>query len=96
VPHYVIDIHSYTHTCPGSGRHVFDTRRTIVATEPGGRCTRPVTITLAGRSVVVSCARAVPAPQHCPACRVTITIRHRHTTHLGPVASHTQPIAVAA
>ena len=85
MPHYIIDVHHYTHTCPADpDPHIVHTRRTIVATEPGGPCTRPVTIHTNAEPVVVACARALPPPQHCPACRVTVTIRHTHTTHDGP------------
>jgi hypothetical protein len=83
VPHYVIDVHHNTHTCPNDGtEHVVHTRRTLVATEPGGPCTRPVRVTSGDRTVMVACARAVPAPQQCPACRVTLTVRHTTTTPL--------------
>ena len=79
--HYVIDVHHYSHTDPVTGQaRTFDTRRTVVAVEPGGPCTRPVTITLNGRMVVVACARAVPGPRQCSACRTTITIRHTRTS----------------
>ena len=27
----------------------------------------------------------MPAPQQCPACRTTITVRHVHTTDLGTI-----------
>lgn len=86
-PHYIVDVHHHTHTCPGSGQtHIVDTRRTLVATEPGGPCTRPVRVSCGERTVMVSCARAVPAAQQCPACRVTITVRHTTTTHHDGVA----------
>jgi hypothetical protein len=85
MPHYVIDVHHYTHTCPADpDPHIVHTRRTIVATEPGGPCPRPVRIHTNAGPVVVACARALPPPQHCPACRLNITIRHTHTTHDGP------------
>jgi hypothetical protein len=86
VTHYVIDVHHDTHTCPGNPQpHIVHTRRTIVATEPGGPCTRPTSFVHNGQVVTVACARAVRAAQQCPACRITITIRHTITTDLGPI-----------
>jgi hypothetical protein len=86
MPHYVVDVHHETHTCPNGGAaHIVDTRRTLVSTEPGGPCTRPVPITCGDRTVTVACGRAVPAAQQCPACRVSITVRHTTTTHVGGV-----------
>jgi hypothetical protein len=87
VTHYVVDIHHHTHTCPnGQQPHPVDTRRTIVSHEPGGPCTRPKTIHSGDQAVRVACGRAVPAAQQCPACRVTVTVRHTTTTDLGPIA----------
>ncbi len=75
--HYVIDVHHRHRTDPHTGQaRIVGTRRTLVASEPGGPCTRPVTLHHAGLPVTVSCARALPAAQQCPACRVTITVRH--------------------
>jgi hypothetical protein len=84
VTHYVIDVHHHTHTCPTDSRqHIVHTRQTLVSHEPAGPCTRPVTITCGARTVQVACARARPAAQQCPACRVTITIRHTTTSAVG-------------
>jgi hypothetical protein len=83
VTHYVIDVHHHTRTNPTGDTSIIHTRRTVVATEPGGPCTRPVRITSGAQMVMVSCARAVPSAQQCPACRVTITMRHTTTSTLG-------------
>jgi hypothetical protein len=84
VPRYVIDVHHHTHTCPNSPEpHIVHTRQTVVSHEPGGPCTRPVTITCGSRTVQVACARALPAAQQCPACRVTVTVRHTTTSAVG-------------
>ena len=86
MPHYVIDVHHHTHTCPTSRQppHIVHTRRTIVAIEPGGPCTRPVTLHTRTGPVVVACARAVPTPQRCPACPVAVAVRHPRPPHHGP------------
>ena len=73
--HVVIDLH---HTLGHVGQ-ILAVRRTVVAREPGGPCTRPHRVRVDGQVVTVSCARTLPAAQQCPACRVTITVRHTHT-----------------
>jgi hypothetical protein len=93
VPHYVIDVHHHLHTCLANPtEHIVQTRRTVVSAEPGGPCTRPATFTVNGRSVQVSCARVRPPAQQCPACRVTITVRHTTTTNLGQAVPHPRTV----
>ena len=86
---HLVDVHHYTHTCPSNPDepHPYDTRRTVVAINPGGRCRRPVTIRLGDTTAVVDCGRRLPREQRCPACQNTViehTVTFTHTGHHGP------------
>ncbi len=90
---YQVDVHHLTHTCPANAEpHPYDTRRTIVAVVPGGRCRRPITIRSGDTTTVIACGRRMPRDQRCPACRITV-VEHAVTfTHTGPHTPATQPM----
>jgi hypothetical protein len=86
---YQVDVHHLTHTCPANPDepHPYDTRRTIVATAPGGPCRRPVTIRCGDTTAVIDCGRHTPSAQQCPACRITVierTVTFTFIGHHGP------------
>ncbi|MGK5681347.1 hypothetical protein [Actinoplanes sp. URMC 104] len=89
-----VDVHHRTHTCPANPDepHPYDTRRTIVAVNPGGACRRPVTVRSGNTTALIACARHVPRDQRCPACRITVierTVTFTHTGHHGQQQPHT-------
>ncbi|GAB1692792.1 hypothetical protein KRM28CT15_45950 [Krasilnikovia sp. M28-CT-15] len=88
-----VDVHHYTHTCPADPEpHPYDTRRSVIAVNPGGQCRRPVTLRTGTTTVTIACGRRVPREQQCPACRITV-IEHTVTfTHTGPDQRATQPM----
>jgi hypothetical protein len=86
---YQVDVHHLTHTCPADPDepHPYDSRRTIIAVNPGGPCRRPVTVRSGDTTAVIDCARHVPREQRCPACRITViehAVTFTHTGHHGP------------
>ncbi|BFU43395.1 hypothetical protein [Krasilnikovia sp. MM14-A1004] len=89
----LVDVHHYTHTCPaGPEPHPYDTRRTVIAVNPGGPCRRPVSLRTGHTTVTIACGRRIPREQQCPACRITL-IEHTMTfTHTGPHQQATQPM----
>lgn len=95
---YLVDVHHLTHTCPADPEpHPYDTRRTIVAVNPGGVCLRPVTVRSGDTTAVIACARHVPREQQCPACRITViehTVTFTFMGHHGP--QHPTTIGTAA
>jgi hypothetical protein len=85
---HLADVHYYTHTCLADPQpHPYDTRRTVIATNPGGACRRPVTLRTGDTTIVIACGRRLPREQQCPACRTTV-IEHAVTFtfmgHHGP------------
>ena len=79
-----VDIHQFTHTCPGNPEpHPVDIRRTIVAVLDGGPCRQPITVHSGGATAVIACGRHESADRQCPACRVTVIERSITTTNLG-------------
>jgi hypothetical protein len=85
---YLVDVHHLTHTCPADAApHPYDTRRTIVATAPGGTCRNLITVRSGDTTAVIACGRHVPREQRCPACRITVierAVTFTHTGHHGP------------
>lgn len=87
-----IDVHHLTHTCPADPEpHPYDTRRTVVATVPGGPCRHPATVRSGDTVALVACHRARPRPEQCPACLVTIverSVTFTYMGHVGPQLPH--------
>ena len=89
MPHFLVDVHEITHTCPADPEpHAIDTRRRIVAATYTGPCLSPVPVRVAGREVPVACGRRLRRDEQCDNCRPVIEIRNRTSTHIG----HTGPM----
>jgi len=85
---HLVNVEHITHTCPGNPEpHVFDTRRTLVHTTPGGPCRTPVDI---GEGCVIDCGRILPAHRQCPACRSVVVERTITTRHHGDTTAYPQ------
>jgi hypothetical protein len=95
----VVDVHDYTHTCPGDPvPHIVDSRRTVVEYIPSGPCLHPVAVRSGARVVDLPCGRVLPVERQCAACRPVVTVRTVTTTHLGPYVrtASTAPSGYAA
>jgi hypothetical protein len=79
-----VDVVRHQHMCPGhTEAHVWDTRRTIVMTVPGGPCQTPITIGVGDDTSTISCGRRLASHLQCPACRPVVL--NRSVTTLPPV-----------
>jgi hypothetical protein len=95
VPRHVIEVHTYTHTCPGDPQvHVVETWRALVETIHTP-CVNPQPIQSTRGVVYVDCGRLVRSDLRCEACTVVIDVSYASTTHLGyEGSSHDRPAGV--
>ena len=66
MPHHVIEVHTFTHTCRGNPLvHVIETWRALVETTHTP-CTNPQRVELPNTVTYVDCGRVLRPEQRCP------------------------------